>query len=329
MQGQVYKIHSDFYYVKNFEHKEFVCKLKDILKKQKIDIKVGDYVELSLDNSSIISLLKRKNTIERPKVSNVDLALVVCSLKDPDLDYIQLNRYLTYLKYYNIDCAICFNKEDLEADFEEKKAQIGAIYKKLNYKTFFISAKNKSHLEELIEFVKSKTIVFCGQSGVGKSTLLNCLTNKNLKTGLVSSKTKKGVHTTRHCEVVEYEDFRIIDTPGFSKLKFDFLLPSKLINLFDDIKIYSDDCKFSNCLHDSDNDCCVRKNLNKIDKTRYESYLCFLDEARQYKDEISNRSIKKEYFSKETGNKVLAKISRKKRELSRNILKQKTKEEGL
>ncbi len=326
MQGQVYKIHSDFYYVKNFEHKEFECKLKDVLKKQKIDIKVGDFVELSADNSYISSLLTRKNTIERPKVSNIDLALVVCSLKEPDLDYIQLNRYLTYLKYYNIDCAICFNKEDLELDFYNKKQEINAIYKNLNYKTFFVSAKNKLHLETLREFIKSKSIVFLGASGAGKSTLLSALTNKNLKTGEVSTKTKRGTHTTRHCEIIEFDDFKLIDTPGFQRLKFDFLLPNQLINLFDDIRIYSNDCKYSNCLHNSENNCAVLKNLDKIVESRYQSYLCFLEETLEYKEQISKKSIKKEDYKKDINDKVFTKISKRKRELSRNTLKQKTKD---
>ena len=98
MQAQVFKIHSDFYYVKNFEHGNLTCKLRDVLKKQKIEIRVGDFVELSEDNNFISSLVERKNFLNRPKVSNIDCALIVCALKEPELDFIQLNRYLTYLK---------------------------------------------------------------------------------------------------------------------------------------------------------------------------------------------------------------------------------------
>lgn len=325
MQAQVYKIHSDFYYVKNFEHKEFVCKLRDVLKKQKTDIRVGDFVELSEDNNFISSLLKRKNSLLRPKASNIDLALVVCALKEPELDFIQLNRYLTYLKYYNIDAAICFNKEDLENNLEDKKQQIKKVYEKLGYKTFFISAKNKLDLDELTEFIKNKTIVLCGQSGVGKSTLLNSLNpNANLRTGNVSKKTLKGTHTTRHCEIVEYDNFKIIDTPGFSCLKFDFLLPNKLIDLFDDLKEFSGGCKYSNCLHNVEVEgiCSIYDNLDKIDKYRYESYLCFLDEAIEYKEAISKKSIKEEDFKKESGDKVLTKISKRNRQQARNTDKQ-------
>ena len=328
MRAQVYKIHSDFYYVKNLEHSEFVCKLRDVLKKQKIDIRVGDFVELSEDNNFIISLLDRKNCLDRPKVSNIDLVLIVCALKEPELDLMQLNRYLTYLKYYNVDCAICFNKEDLVENLDDKKQEIISIYKNLNYNLFFISAKNKLDLDELSSFISNKTIALCGMSGVGKSTLLNSL-NPDIfaRTGEVSTKTQRGCHTTRHCEIIEVNDFRIIDTPGFSCLKFDFLLPDELLNLFDDIKIYAKNCKYCDCLHDVNaaGVCGVFDNLDKIKKSRYESYLCFLKESLEYKEMISKRSIKNEGFNKKIGNRIGVKISKRKRDASRNTTKQKVK----
>ncbi len=116
MQMQVYKIHSDFYYVENTQHESYTCKIRDILKKQKIDIAVGDFVELSDDLNFIVKRCPRKNSLFRPKAANIDVALVVESFKEPNLDYIQLNRYLTYLKYNRIDAVICINKEDLEND---------------------------------------------------------------------------------------------------------------------------------------------------------------------------------------------------------------------
>ncbi len=328
MQGQVFKIHSDFYYVKNLKHDNLVCKLRDILKKQKIDIRVGDFVELSNDNQFISSLLPRKNSLNRPKVSNIDCALVVCALKEPELDLVQLNRYLTYLKFHNIEAAICFNKEDLIDNLEDKKQEIKAIYEKLGYKLFFISAKDKLDLEELQYYIQDKTIVLCGMSGVGKSTLLNSLNvDIKLKTGEVSTKTQRGCHTTRHCEIIECDNFKLIDTPGFSCLKFDFLLPDKLIELFDDIKIYTN-CKYSDCMHNSLNDktCGVIQNLDKIDKSRYESYLMFLSESLEYKELIKKRSIKEETKNKNVGNRISVKISKRKRDSARNTDKQKIKD---
>ena len=203
----------------------------------------------------------------------------------------------------------------------------------MGYKLFFISAKNKINIDEIKKYIKNCSIVLIGASGVGKSTLINALNDDDnkadKKTGTISKKTLKGTHTTRHCEIVDYEDFSIIDTPGFSKLKFDFLLPNALVDLFDDIKIYAKNCKFKNCTHDNieNKTCEVCKNLDKIDKSRYDSYVCFLIESLEYKKEISKKSIKKESLNKSISNKTALKVSKRKRNLSRNTQKQKIKDE--
>jgi len=329
MYKQVYKIHSDFYYVKDSKHNEYVCKLKNNLKKQKEVVRVGDFIKLSKDNNFIDEISERKNFLNRPKVANIDLAIIVCALKEPDLDYIQLDRYVTYLKYNNIETAICFNKEDLEVNFDEIKSKLTEIYNKLDLKLFFISAKEQIGIEEVKKYIFNKTVTLCGLSGVGKSTLLNALNqNISLKTGSVSKKTMRGVHTTRHVEIIDCDGFKVIDTPGFSNLKFDFLLPNELINYFDDLKKYEGNCKFQNCLHNVNTEgiCSIYDNLDKISKERYESYLCFLNETLSYKDEISKKSIKKEDFKKKSGSKTITKISKQKRELSRNNSKQKIRE---
>ena len=325
MQGQVYKIHSDFYYVENFQHERFTCKLRDVLKKQKIEINVGDFVELSEDLNFISNRLPRNNSLDRPKASNIDLALVVESFKEPEFDFIQLNRYLTYLKYYNIQAAICINKEDLESNFSEKSEKIKNIYSSLGYKTFFISAKNNIGTVEVKKYIKNKTIMLCGLSGVGKTTLINSIIpDFCARVSEVSSKTMRGRHTTRHVELVKYNGFKILDTPGFSCLKFDFIMPQDLIKYFDDLRKYGP-CKYSNCLHEKNQKgaCSILDNLDKIESTRYESYLLFLEEAKQYKEKISKKSIKTETCHKNSGSRIYTKISKRNRAVARNVQKQK------
>ena len=146
MAFQVYKIHSDFYWVKG-ENQEYICKTRELLKKQKSDIAVGDFVELSEDFSFINSIKKRKNSLLRPKVSNIDTAIVVASILEPELDLVQLNRYLIYLKYNKINTIICFNKSDL---LQDKTFKYDKIYKKLGYKTFIISAKEQKIPKEFL-----------------------------------------------------------------------------------------------------------------------------------------------------------------------------------
>ena len=320
MIGQIVKIHSDFHFVK-VEGKVFECKLRETLKKQKVSVCVGDFAEVR--NGAIERILPRKNSIPRPAVANLDMLIVVSSIKEPALDFTQLNRYLTFAQYHKIPAALCFNKEDLEHEDNLEK-NIVSIYEPLGYKILFTSALKKTGLEALEKLAKGKIIAFCGNSGVGKSSLLNALNpNFNLKTKEVSQKTDRGVHTTRHCEILDLGKFKIIDTPGFSQVRFDFLLPNELAGLFSDIKEYAAHCKFRDCSHkEGVIDCAVIKNLDKIAPSRYESYLEFLVEAQEYKEKVTYGGTKVESTSKMTGGKTAPKISGKKRKASRKVMKQ-------
>ncbi len=329
MKGTVYKIHSDFYYVKpeNGENTIIECKLREVLKKQKLKIKVGDFVSIENKNA-ICKLLPRKNTLERPSVSNLDMVVVVSSLLEPKVDYRQLNRYLIFLKHYKIPAILCFNKDDLtdEKEFIRYKKEIESIYKPLRYKIFFTSAISLSGLSEFKSYIKNKTIAFCGLSGVGKSSILSALSKKNIKTGDVSEKNKRGTHTTRHSEIIEFDDIKIIDTPGFSRLVFNFILPKDLSELFDEIKDLKKECKYKDCLHTKDDkNCNVIKNLDKIHPSRYESYLDFLKEAHEFKQKTLYESQKEETTTKNNMKKTFTKISSKKKADSRKKTNQTTK----
>ncbi len=317
-QGQILKIHSDFYYVDDGVN-IVECKVREVLKKQREKILVGDFVEF--ENGAITEIIERKNYITRPSVANIDQIIIVSALKEPDLDLHQLNRYIALAKYYNIPTILCFNKEDLKWD-RKLGEKIKNIY--TNFEIVFTSATEHKGIRAFEKLLKGKTSVLCGNSGVGKSSLVNSINpDLNLRTKKVSEKTLRGTHTTRHCEIIKIDETsKIVDTPGFSNVKFDFILPADVDLLFDDISKFRDYCKYSDCLHINEDGCDVLANIDKIDPTRYESYLAFVDEAREYKERIKYEGKKQELSKKTIHNKEFAKISEKKRQSARNTLKQ-------
>ena len=320
MEGQIYKIHSDFYYIDNGSD-TFECKIREVLKKQREKIYVGDFVEF--DNGVIKNIIPRKNYIARPSAANIDQIIIVSALKEPDLDLHQLNRYIGLAKYYNIPAVLCFNKEDLKWD-RHLSHKIKSIYDNLGYKIAYTSATENKGIKNFEKILEGKTSVLCGNSGVGKSSLVNAINpNLNLKTKQISEKTQRGTHTTRHCEIIKINDTsRIVDTPGFSNVRFDFIMPADVDLLFDEISQYKNKCKYSDCLHINEDGCNVISHIDKIDSSRYESYLSFVEEARDYKERVKYEGTKEESHKKNVHNKQIAKISGKKRQVARNTLKQ-------
>lgn len=318
-KGQIFKIHSDFYYLHS-NGEVFECKLREVLKKQKQKIFVGDFVEF--ENGAIEKILPRKNFITRPTVANIDRVIIISAVKEPELSFTQLNRYISFAKYHNIEAVLCFNKNDLSND-DKTIEKVFSIYQPLGYDILFTSALEGFGIEEFKEILTGKTSVLCGSSGVGKSSLINAACGMNLRTKEVSEKTQRGTHTTRHCEIISVdENTRIVDTPGFSNLKFDFLMPNEVDLLFDEIAQYKGFCKFQDCLHISENGCAVKEHFDKIDETRYQSYLEFVAEAKEYKEKVKYRGIKTESAHKQQHNKTAVKISSRKRESARNTQKQ-------
>lgn len=319
MRGQVFKIHSDFYYI-NSNNAVFECKLREVLKKQKQKVFVGDYVEF--ENGAITSILPRNNFITRPTVANIDQVIIVSAVKEPELSFLQLNRYIVFAKYHNLSAVLCFNKNDLSND-DKTIEKVFKIYEPLGYEILFTSAIEGYGIDEFKKILGNKTSVLCGASGVGKSSLINAVSGVNIKTKEVSTKTGRGTHTTRHCEIVPLNDnSRIVDTPGFSNLKFDFLLPNELDSLFVEMQPYKGQCKFPNCLHLNETECAIKAHIGEIDETRYESYVSFVDEALSYKEQIKYQGTKSETAQKRANNKVSVKISSRKRQSARNTLKQ-------
>ena len=320
MEGQIFKIHSDFYYV-NSDNQIHECKIREVLKKQKQQIYVGDFVKF--ENGAIEKILPRKNFIKRPTVANIDRVIIISAVKDPELDFTQLNRYIAFAKYHNIETVLCFNKNDLSEN-DKLIEKVFSIYEPLGYDILFTSALEGYGVEDFKELLRGKTSVLCGASGVGKSSLINAVNpSVNIKTKKVSEKTQRGTHTTRHCEIIPVDETsRIVDTPGFSNLKFDFLMPNEVDLLFSEISKYKKGCKFQDCLHLAETGCAVKEHLNEIDETRYKSYAEFVEEALEYKERVKKRGVKVETSHKQHHNKTAVKISTRKRQSARNTQKQ-------
>jgi len=299
--GKIIKIHSNFYFAQ-IEDKIFECKIREKLKKEKINLCVGDLVKLEEVNHNstqavISELLERKNFITRPSISNIDQVIVVAGLEQPTLDFIQLNRFLTLSKIHSIPAIICINKVDLD-NKSNIKNKILSIYASLGYQIIFTSIYNNDWIKAFKNILNSKISVLTGLSGVGKSSILNKIHPElNLKTRQVSEKSLKGTHSTRHVELLNIplghgQMARIADTPGFSYSKFDNVLPALIAAQFDEIKELSAGCHFDNCLHLEDSGCNVLQNLDKIDLSRYESYKIFTIEALEYKEKLTYKGHK-------------------------------------
>lgn len=285
-KGRIVKALSGFYYV---ECNDIVyqCKARGNFRKKDLKPLVGDFCEFSYEKGSdgyILSIDKRKNELIRPPICNVDQALLVFSAKEPDFSTILLDRFLMVIESKNIEPIICVSKIDL-CDRESIEKELEP-YKRAGYKVIYISSKQKQGLECVKELLNNKVTVITGQSGVGKSSLLNALDiYLNIDTNQISKALGRGKHTTRHVELIKMYNGYVADTPGFSSLEIEGE-PTDVAVAYHDFKELSSMCKFRGCLHDSEPYCAIKEavNENKISKDRYEHYLMFLKEAKENKE---------------------------------------------
>lgn len=331
--GRVEKYHANYYYVKSNDAL-YECFLKGILKKAGTGVLVGDRVVLdSVDDANqsarIAEVCERRNELARPKVANVDQGLVVYSLREPELDCLQLDRYLAHIELAGVAPAVCISKADLAGSGKELD-DIRKLYADtLGYPVVFTSVYRPETLAPVRELVHGKISVLAGPSGAGKSSLLNVLKPElNLKVGEVSEKLARGQHTTRHVELIPIDEVTYIaDTPGFSQLSFDNVMPHDVEAACRDFAPFRADCDFSDCLHMDEAGCAVRENLGKIANSRYASYLDMIREALQYKEQAAQTSEKEEYgykkVSKKGKGKVnILKLKEKDRDVSRRTRRQ-------
>lgn len=290
MQGKIIKGIAGFYYVHNFNHGIFECKAKGVFRNKNIKPLVGDNVQIEILNEddkigNIVEVMQRKNELIRPAAANIDQALVIFSLVEPDPNVNLLDRFLIVMESQGVPCIICFNKTDLDGKDEVQK-KVENIYKNAGYVVRFCSTLNNSGISEIHELLKDKTTILAGPSGVGKSSLLNSIIpDANSQTGTLSEKIKRGKHTTRHTEIFNVSgDTYILDTPGFSSI-FVEIEKEDLWKCFPEFREFEPYCKFAGCAHISEPGCGILEALEKgnISKSRYNNYLQIYKEIKERK----------------------------------------------
>lgn len=285
IEGIIIKGIGGFYYVKTNEG-IIESRARGLLREEGITPLVGDYVRIRIspeDNSGYVEeVLQRKNELIRPPVANVTQAIIVMSVKKPDINTWLLDKFLIMAEHKDLKILICFNKLDLS---EEEINKLRSIYQKAGYKVMVTSSLLDIGIDQLKGELKDNITVFAGPSGVGKSSLLNKINKDfNRETGAVSNKSKRGKHTTRSVELLELGDNAyVLDTPGFSSLDLSFIEDASDVRLyFREIKEHGKDCRFLSCLHDREPGCSVKKAVEEglIDEGRYKNYLLLLEEIK-------------------------------------------------
>ena len=275
MQGQIVKISSNRHIVSS-NNKTYNTVPRGKFRKDKLIPKVGDYVIFNEKSLVIEEILPRRNTFNRPMVSNIDRAFIVTSLVNPDFSLGLLDKFSAHMELQKIDVVICLTKIDLVSkETYDKIKEIMVYYTNIGYPVL-----TNLELNKIKKLIKDKTVVFIGQTGAGKSTLLNKLNPKwNLKTGEVSLALGRGRHTTRNVELYDFLDGKVLDTPGFSALDFSIYKKEDIKYAFREFFNYS--CPFRDCSHTKEKECMIRKAVfnGEILKSRYESYLKFFEEA--------------------------------------------------
>lgn len=282
LTGYILKGIGGFYYVKTAEG-IIECRARGNFRKKDITPCVGDIVDISTEGDSlgyVINIHERKNHFIRPPISNVDTFVIVFSAKNPEPDFVFVDKLTVIAKRYGAEVILCVNKSDL-CD-EEMVCRIRKIYEKSGFDIIVTSAKDNVGIDQLKDKIKDKLTAFCGFSGVGKSSILSRITGEELETGDVSKKLKRGKHTTRCVELLEYkENSFLADTPGFSNLELSVMgiRKDELEGLFPEFENHLGDCYFTGCSHRKEKGCGLKDAVEKglISQERYSSYVEFYD----------------------------------------------------
>lgn len=278
-KGLVVKAISSFFYV-NYESKIYECRASNKLKLDKSQIITGDYVMFDEIKNYIYEICEREHELIRPKLANVKKIMLIFSALKPKMNYGLLDRMLLVMEKNRLDCSIIITKTDLMSTSEYKELFDNlSYYEEIGYKVF----DSNKNIELISDYLKLDKYVFTGQTGVGKSTLINKLIpNLDIETQEISKALGRGKHTTREVTFYNYQNGFIIDTPGFSALDLDLTIEDVRDNYIDFFEL-SNNCKYNTCFHDSEPKCCVKSKLNQnlMYDLRYKNYIKFINEIKE------------------------------------------------
>ena len=284
-KGTIFKALSGFYYVES-DNIVYECKARGRFRLEKKSPLVGDYVEFKTTEPGrgvVTGIFPRKNEFMRPPVANIDSMVIIASGAAPVTDPYIIDKMTVIATRNNCESIVCINKCDLDPADE-----LYDIYNSSGFKTIKTSAKTGMGIPELIEAIKDSICAFSGNSGVGKSSILNTIdANFKIKVGNVSNKLGRGRHTTRHVELYKLSCGTLVaDTPGFSAFDLKYIAPKEDLQFFfRDFAPYLEACRFQDCAHINEPDCTVLDALKagKIKKSRYDSYIRLYNQASNYK----------------------------------------------
>lgn len=287
MNGIIIKAISGFYYVSDGE-KTYECKARGSFRESGVSPLVGDRVEFEQTQEKkglVTAVLPRKSLLSRPPVANIDKLFIVSSYKKPAPNAYIIDKLTALAEYKEIEPIIVFNKCDI-GGFEDWER----IYKTAGFKVFTVSAESGEGIELLKKELKNFVSAFTGNSGVGKSSILNALFGEmKLETGAVSDKLGRGRHTTRHTELFALpEGGFVADTPGFSSLEYDcadYEFKENLVYYFRDLKQYADGCRFTSCTHTCEKGCDIIRAVQngEVAESRHRSYIALFEELKDLK----------------------------------------------
>ncbi|MBR6700748.1 MAG: ribosome small subunit-dependent GTPase A [Firmicutes bacterium] len=284
MNGTIIKGIGGFYYVEA-SGLVYECKAKGLFRKTGISPMVGDSVLIKLGSQGVENVIKeilpRINEFVRPPVSNVELSVIVAAAAEPEPVFSFIDKLLVMSEKKETDVVLVFNKCDLIT--EEDKNRIKDIYVGTGYPVVFISTYTGEGISELKDLISGRRCMMSGASGVGKSSIANALGGFQMETGLISRKTQRGKHTTRHVELLTGEGgIMIFDTPGFTSFEVLDMKPEELKYYYPEFEDHMEGCRFSTCMHISEPDCSIKEVVGKeISSMRYDSYVKIYNELKE------------------------------------------------